>query len=101
MEFAEYREDGDYEVKMRGRFTFADHAAFLEVIEEISSIEVRTVRFNLTQLEFVDSAAMGMFLLALEEANNHHKPIALKGAQGQVKKMFHVARFDALFSMDE
>ena len=100
MDFFEYCQDGRYEVKMRGRFTFADHASFLQVLEEISSTEVSVVRFNLAQLEFVDSAAMGMLLMALEEANRHHKPIVLIGAQGQVKKMFHVARFDVLFSME-
>ena len=86
MEFIEYREDERYEVRMRGRFTFADHASFLDVLEAIGSINVHEVKFNLARLDFIDSAAMGMLLLALEEANKGHKPILLVGAKGQVKK---------------
>ena len=101
MEFAEYHHDERYEIKMSGRFTFADHASFLEVLEAIGSSDVREVKFNIAQLDFIDSAAMGMLLLALEEANKGHKPIMLVGAKWQVKKMLHVARFEALFSIED
>ncbi len=101
MEFTEYRDDGRYEIHMRGRFTFADHTYFLEILKHIGNAEFRDVRFDVSQLDFIDSAAMGMFLLALEEANKFHKSITLIGAKGQVKKMLHVARFEALFTMED
>ena len=101
MEFTEFQDDIRYDIHMRGRFTFADHAHFLEILKKICTTEFRDVRFDISQLDFIDSAAMGMFLLALEEANKFHISITLIGAKGQVKKMLHVARFDALFTMED
>lgn len=51
------------------------------------------------QVDFVDSAALGMLLLARDEAQKHDKKLIISGIQGQVKKMFTVARFDSLFSL--
>jgi len=101
MEYAQHREGSTYWLNMAGRFTFADHVPFREVLEEIASPNIEQVRFQMEQLEFIDSAAMGMLLLALEEADKHHKSITLKGANGQVRKMLSVARFDTLFAMEE
>jgi anti-anti-sigma factor len=101
MEFTEYREDGRYDIHMRGRLTFADHAHFLEILKQIGAGKFTEIRFDISQLDFIDSAAMGMFLLALEEANKFHTSITLIGAKGQVKRMLHVARFEALFTMED
>jgi anti-anti-sigma factor len=100
MDSARYHEGSTFRLTMAGRFTFADHVPFRSVLEEIIKPEVEQVQFDVDALEFIDSAAMGMLLLALEEAEKHHKSITIKGAQGQVKKMLHVARFDSLFTIE-
>ena len=54
----------------------------------------------MAQVNFVDSAALGMLLLARDEAEKYRKQLVLRGAAGQVKKMFDMARFNMLFSLD-
>lgn len=99
MEIAENVQEGTYDVTLRGKFTFGDHSAFREVLTRISEPNVRKVILHMGLVEFVDSAALGMLLLAHDEAEKYQKSLVLSGAAGQVKKMFDMARFNTLFSM--
>jgi HptB-dependent secretion and biofilm anti anti-sigma factor len=49
----------------------------------------------------VDSAGLGMLLLARDEAKKNNRELILKGPCGQVKRMFGVTKFDTLFSIEE
>ncbi len=87
------------DVQMSGKFTFSDHQVFRPVLERMSAREIRSINFHMNEVEFIDSAALGMLLLANDEAGKHNKGINIVGAQGQVLKMFDMARFNALFTM--
>lgn len=91
--------NGTYEVTMRGRFTFADNAKFRDVIQSISSSNIRQILLRMEQVEFVDSAALGMLLLAKDEAEKQKKGIVVQGAHGQVKRMFDLAHFNQFFTL--
>ena len=99
MECVRHIEGGVYSVSISGKFTFADHMEFRTILEKIRDAGVRQIVLNVSQLEFVDSAALGMFLLARDEAEKQVKSLVIAGANGQVKKMFDVAKFNTLFSM--
>lgn len=85
--------------KCRGKFTFADHEIFREILQRMSVPEVRVVMIDLRDVDFLDSAAMGMLLLARDEASKQKKELSLHGAQGQVKKMFDLASFHSHFNI--
>ena len=89
-------------VGLSGRFTFGDHTAFRDVltnqVETITNGEQLT--FDLSGVEFVDSAALGMLLLARETANRNAGGIVLRGATGQVQRMLDVSRFNLLFTIE-
>ncbi len=91
---------GICDVTFSGRFTFSDHSKFRAILAQFSEKNVNQVIFHMAGLEFVDSAALGMLLLALDESEKHNKLLVITGATGQVKKMFEVARFDSLFMMN-
>ena len=50
-------------------------------------------------VSFIDSAALGMLLLAHDEAKNNNKSISISGVQGQVKKMFDITRMNTMFTI--
>lgn len=89
------------DIRMSGKFTFIDHPVFRQIIEKMSDPNVRQIIFYMDRIEFVDSAALGMLLLAHDEAAKHSKKIVISGIQGQVKKMFDVARLGTLFTLRE
>lgn len=91
---------GTYTVTLGGHFTFTDHPAFREVLDTIASQTITAVTIDLARVEFVDSAALGMLLLAADEAKKNGKPLVVRGAQGQVKKMFDMANFHTLFQLE-
>jgi anti-anti-sigma factor len=100
MEITKYLKQGVFDVTMQGKFTFNDHHEFREILQDMGSGEVRQIILHMSKVEFVDSAALGMLLLAADEAEKHQKHLMISGATGQVKKMFDMARFHKLFTMN-
>lgn len=101
MEIICHLRDDTCDVMLNGKFTFADHPEFRAVLQYIADPNVRHVILRMARLEFVDSAALGMLLLANDEAKKHHKRLIISGANSQVKKMFNMARFNTLFTMTD
>lgn len=99
MEITKHLKQGTYDITLSGKFTFSDHPEFREILQNMVDKDVRQVVFHMSKVEFVDSAALGMLLLAADEAEKHQKQLMICGAAGQVKKMFDMARFSTLFSM--
>jgi HptB-dependent secretion and biofilm anti anti-sigma factor len=99
MDIVKQLSGGTYEVTFIGQFTFNDHPEFRDVLERFKERDVVSVVLHLGSVDFIDSAALGMLLLALDESEKHRKSLVLQGATGQVKKMFDMAQFHTLFTI--
>jgi anti-anti-sigma factor len=93
--------DGTTKVELSGRFTFGDHSSFRKLIEEIRPHGSDTYVLDVAGVEFIDSAGLGMLLLARDEGEKTNTSVVIRGAQGQVKRMLEVARFDTLFKLED
>ncbi|WP_430474743.1 STAS domain-containing protein [Thalassospira lucentensis] len=93
--------NGTTSVELTGRFTFGDHSSFRKLIEEIRAHQAETHILDVAGVEFIDSAGLGMLLLARDEGEKSNTTVILRGAQGQVKRMLEVARFDTLFKLED
>lgn len=89
------------EIALSGRMTFADHASFREMISMFDEPGIKKCVFDLSGSEYADSAALGMLLLARDTAAGKGISLVLKGAKGQVKRIMEVAKFGALFTIEE
>lgn len=87
-------------VTMSGDFTFTDHAIFLEIMRRLFDTSGLPVVIDLSELEFIDSAGLGMLLIARDEAAKGHRHLTLRAPKGQVKRMFGVTRFETLFTIE-
>lgn len=99
MQYTQHVSDGICTITMDGQFTFSDNMAFRTITEDITKHTIRQVIVELSALEYVDSAALGMFLLLRDFSQKRHITLILKSPQGQVKKVFDVSRFDQLFTI--
>jgi anti-anti-sigma factor len=99
MEFSMQQTGSTFEVDMRGRFTFAENQKFKTILQQSLHAKPSVVIFDLSKVEFIDSAGLGMLLLAKDEMDAANASILLKGANGQVKKMLNVSCFEVLFGM--
>ena len=89
--------EGGKEIVFTGSFTIRDHDTFFEVISLIKNGNLEKVVFDLTDCDFIDSAALGMFVIAHDEASSKAVRLSIKGAQGKVKEVMYAARFDSLY----
>lgn len=88
------------EIVLAGRLTIAGHGQFRMIIDTLKQTETPELVIDLGEAEFVDSAGLGMLLVAREAAAANGATIRLRNARGQVGRMLECARFDELFSME-
>lgn len=84
-------------ITLTGTFTFRDHDKFFEIISFIKKDDKKEIVFDLSQCDFIDSAALGMFVIASDEATVRDIKLKIKGVQGKVKDVMFAARFDNLY----
>lgn len=96
-------EDKDQEtvVRLRGRLTFNDHAKLRALIREMLQTKAKRQVLDLSALEFVDSAGIGMLLIAREEMFNVDKQLILRAAAGQVKRVLTVAQLNKIVAIED
>lgn len=94
-----------FEVRLCDKITFSDLEGFREMVKSMIESESEKNVFDLSDVEFIDSAGLGMLLLARDEILKRDKiskassHLILKSPHGQVKRMFSVARFEQMFDV--
>ncbi len=87
-------------VTLSGRLTFAENAAFRRVVEAVAQQTCRDVVLDLSGLDFLDSAGMGMLLVVRDLVAGRGGRATLRGADGQVARMLLLAKFGDFFALD-
>lgn len=87
------------QIALKGKLTFLDHNRFQHIASLLDD-DIKFCVLDLTDLDFIDSAGLGMLLLMRDKAFEKSANIALKGASGQVKKMIELGQFDTLFLIE-
>ena len=88
-------------VQLKGRLTFNDHAKLRALIREMLQNKAKRQVLDLGALEFVDSAGIGMLLIAREEMANVEKQLILRSATGQVKRVLTVAQLSKIVAIED
>lgn len=100
MEYNIKDQGAEIEVSLKGRFTFSDHSSFRKVQDEIFKAGRTRCVFEMSQLEFIDSAALGMMLLTRDISSKKGVEIILKGAKDQVQRVMSISRFHLVFKVE-
>lgn len=87
-------------VRLHGRLTFAENGAFRHVVKNLEQAERDRVIIDLGQLDYIDSAGMGMLLVARDVAAARGGAVTLVNAGGQVGRMLRLAKFSDFFTLD-
>lgn len=82
---------------MSGRFTYTDNATFRQIIQDLRNGTYKHLQLDISRLEYIDSAALGMLLLLNDAATKTGISISLTGANGQIRKMLEISNFDEIF----
>lgn len=101
MDYSVEQVNGEDLYRLTGRLTFNDHARVRGLIREMQQGKSRRQVLWLGELEFIDSAGIGMLLIAREELRNVDKDFVIQSAMGQVKRVFTVAQLGKLITIEE
>jgi anti-anti-sigma factor len=99
MEMSINSHGGSCEVRLHGAFTFADNTAFRAVIEHVGLPEIRSFEIDFSDVDFIDSAVLGMLMILRNESAKYGQSVTIRGARGQVEKVMRMAKFDSKFTM--
>lgn len=87
-------------VTLVGRFTSADDKAFVPVLEEISAGRASQFVFDLSKLEFADSFALGLLLVARDEVVKNRATMRLTQPQPNVQRVFALTGLAGLLTVE-
>lgn len=99
MQYETSENAGVIEVKLHGRVTYSDHPSFRSVISMIKESAATKLVFDVADVEFIDSAGLGMLLMVRDTAAQKNAQVVLKGPKGQVQRIFASSKFDSLFTI--
>lgn len=97
MHFSVQNTGKDYKARFQGQFTFGDHGKFREMLAEFVDSGAESLQLYFDGVEYVDSAAIGMLLIAKEETDRQKKHFTVYHPRGQVEKVFRVSQLETLF----
>lgn len=83
--------------KITGNWTFQDHNLMKELIDKING---GACILDMSAVEFIDSAGLGMLITAREKIADKGGFITLRGVEGAVRRIMDLARFDELFTIE-
>lgn len=86
------------EISINGSFTFEQFKDFPALYSPFAGRQKFIV--NVSQVDFIDSAALGMLIQLRIFAGENNADITIQGHHGEVKKSLEVASFSDLFTLD-
>jgi len=99
MEFKTYRTSDAVEARLTGRMEFTDHDGLREIVALIEGMRGQRFVLDLSGLEFIDSAGLGMLLILQEEAESRNIPMTVRGARGDVRRSIDLARLGDILAL--
>lgn len=86
-------------VRLSDRMAFGDHAQFRTLLQGIAAAGVEDVIFDLSGLVSIDSAGLGMFMIALEASQTHGWRLRIVKPATAVRQLLQLARIDKLIEV--
>jgi len=93
------RSDSAPTIQLKGRFVFQMHREFSAALGDALQPDGAELVIDLTEVSYIDSAALGMLLIARSRALECGKRVAIEGAAGDVLQVLHIANFEKLFDI--
>ena len=87
-------------IAMSGRFDFETHRDFKKAyMALLGNAAVRGIEIEMSKVDYLDSAALGMLLLLHERAKDANKPVSLLNATGIALQVMEVANCSKIFTI--
>lgn len=91
------RENKTVTITIGARLDFSAHQQFHEAYQKLPRSEEYKYVVDMTQTEFIDSAALGMLLLLREAAGGDQSHVEINNCNKLIRNILRVANFAKLF----
>ncbi|MDD9912674.1 MAG: STAS domain-containing protein [Alphaproteobacteria bacterium] len=92
---------GEFELKFDKTFDFESHKEFRQHIKDIMDKNPQRLSLNFADVEYLDSSALGMLMLAKHEADAKSAQIVITQLkEGHARKVLELVKFDQLFAIE-
>ena len=88
------------EAEFGDRLTSSDLGEFRDLLAQIRQAGRKSVVLDLSNLNWIDSAGLGMLILAKETADKAELDLVLRSPRGHVRSLLELGRFDKLFTIE-
>ncbi|SON58263.1 putative anti-sigma factor antagonist [Hartmannibacter diazotrophicus] len=85
--------------KLSGKMMFSDNVAFRLLLQDVRACGAPCCVFDVSELTSIDSAGLGMLVIAAEAAKSQGWEMVVRKPEGQVKQLLALARFDKLMTI--
>lgn len=92
MEYAIRAEDGKAVVDLKGDLMFTDHPTMTAMLRELAERGMPHWHFNLAELQTIDSAGIGMMLIARNESEKATAELELHAPNDAVRKVLDITK---------
>ena len=99
MEYSSKSDGTTYIVAFNGKLEFSDNEAVQKIINEVNIQNCTQCRIDLSGLQGIDSAGLGMLLLMNEMIDIGSNKLELKSPSGQVLKMLEISNFSSIVTI--
>lgn len=89
-----------FEARLTERLSFADHGVFKKLLDEMLASKTRHWVFEVSGLASVDSAGLGMFIIAMEAAKKAGLTLVLRSPTEHVRKLIELSKMDKLIRVE-
>ncbi|MBP2313514.1 STAS domain-containing protein [Azospirillum soli] len=100
MEFQERTTPDAITVQISGRWEFTDHDCLADLVALMAQPETRRFVLDLSDLQFIDSAGLGMLLILQDETETRNIGFVVRKPQGDVKNSIELARIGDIINIE-
>lgn len=100
MMFSQEMTAGGAVMALQGSFTFKDHHSFRALLDSLRGMSGRNHVLDLSGVDFLDSAALGMLLVADDETKSRGCSLTLRKPSTQIARLLELASMDTLFKIE-
>lgn len=92
--------NGDVVVTLSGRFDFSANSRFRAMLEDVFSVNPKSLSFDFSGVDYMDSSALGMLLVVKDRLSSMKLPRpAIRGARGAAAEILSIANFQRIFEI--
>lgn len=93
--------EGLFEIHLGKNFDFESHKVFKDQVKEVMGKKPKRLNLNFDEIEYLDSSALGMLMLAKHEGDAKGCPVVIVNLKdGHARKVLELVKFDQLFTIE-